>query len=85
MHDSRHFCVIGKSSCLEKALLFSNYATDNSTCSVNECWAALCSVVVCRGGSTKAGEAGRINILVKKAASVVWLNMDSLEAQAEGG
>lgn len=42
-------------------------------------------VVVCRGGSIKAGEAGRINILVKKAASVVWLNMDSLEAQAEGG
>lgn len=42
-------------------------------------------VVVCRRGSTKAGEAGRINILVKKAASVVWLNMDSLEAQAEGG
>lgn len=45
----------------------------------------LLFVVVCRGGSTKAGEAGRINILVKKAASVVWLNMDSLEAQAEGG
>lgn len=57
----------------------------NSACSINECWAALCSVVVCRGGSTKAGEAGRINILAKKAASVVWLNMDSLEAQAEGG
>lgn len=32
-----------------------------------------------------AGVAGRINILVEKAASVVWLNMDSLEAQAEGG
>lgn len=68
----------------EKALL-SNYATGNSTCSINERWAALCSVVVCRGGSTKAGEASRINILVKKAASVMWLNMDSREAQAEGG
>lgn len=33
----------------------------------------LLFVVVCRGGSSKAGEAGRINILVKKAASVVWL------------
>lgn len=42
-------------------------------------------VVVCWGCSTKAGEAGRINILVKKAASVMWLNTDSLEAQAEGG
>lgn len=42
-------------------------------------------VVVCRGGSNKAEEAGRINILVKKTPSVVWLNTEGLEAQAEGG
>lgn len=32
-----------------------------------------------------AGEAGRINILLKSTASVVWMNMESLEAQSEGG
>lgn len=32
------------------------------------------------GGSRQAG----INILVKKAASVVWQNVNSPEAQAEG-
>lgn len=32
-----------------------------------------------------AREAGGISILVKKAASVVWLVTDGLEAQAEGG
>lgn len=68
----------------EKAILLSNYATDKPTCTINERWAALRCAVVCRGGSTKAGEAGWINILVKKAASVVWLNVTSLEAQAEG-
>lgn len=31
-----------------------------------------------------AWEAGRISILVKKAASVVWLNTDSLEAHGRG-
>lgn len=51
--------------------------------SFNEFGAAVHSVVVCRGGSTETEEAGRINILAKKAASVIWLNMDSLEA--EGG
>lgn len=44
---------------------------------------ALFFVVVCRGGSNKAEEAGRINILVKKTPSVVWLSADSLEG--EGG
>lgn len=42
----------------------------------------LSFVVVCWG--TKAGEACRINILVKKAGSVVGLSMDSLEALAQG-
>lgn len=43
----------------------------------------FCGVVL--GGSTVAGDADRINILVKKAASVVGFDVDSLEAQAEGG
>lgn len=38
-------------------------------------------VVACRGCGIKAGEAERINIGVKKAASVVRLNVDSLEAR----
>ena len=39
--------------------------------------------VVCWGGGIKAGEANRLNRLVKRASSVVGLKLDSLEAVAE--
>lgn len=45
---------------------------------------SLFFVVACRGGSTKAGEEGRINIVVKKVASVVWLNTDGPEGKDRG-
>lgn len=40
--------------------LLSNYATDNSACSVNECWAALCSLWWCaeEAASRRGRQAG---------------------------
>lgn len=74
MHDIRQFHVIGYRSCLERDL--ENYASPT----VLSLGVGVQSVLW-----WGAREAGGISILVKKAASVVWLVMDSLEAQTEGG
>ncbi len=44
---------------------------------------ALFFAVVCWGGGIRAGEASRLNKLVRKASSVVGLDLDSLESVAE--
>ena len=44
---------------------------------------ALFFAVACWGGGIKAGEASKLNKLVKKARSVVGLELDSLESVAE--
>ncbi len=44
---------------------------------------ALFFAVVCWGGGIRAGEASRLNKLVRKASSVVGLELDSLESVAE--
>ncbi len=44
---------------------------------------ALFFAVVCWGGGIRAGEASRLNKLVRKASSVVRLELDILESVAE--
>lgn len=88
MHGGRHFHVTGweRAVCLERApFILCNRRAEMFYQWVF--WAALCSAVGVAerqhqgGGGRQAG----LTYWWKKAASVVWLNMDSLEAQAEGG